>query len=164
MLLIFNNDNVRNSTKEKETMKKITLALGLLVTAAFTHAADPLNGTTWHTIDDTTNKPKAVVKFTEQSDGTLSAAIQSVVTPGEENACTRCEGTYHNKSLKGLTIVKNLKNVGGNNYEQGSILDPKTGKTYKLQGSLADGGKKLALRGYIGVAALGRNQTWVRVN
>lgn len=145
-------------------MKKIALALGLLVTTVFANAADPLDGTVWKTIDDKTKQAKAVVKFTEQSNGTLTASIQSVLTPGEENACKKCEGTYKNKSLKGLTIVRNLKNTGGTRYEGGSILDPQSGKTYKLKGNLAAGGKKLELRGFIGVAALGRNQTWVRAN
>lgn len=145
-------------------MKKIALALGLLATTVFANAADPLDGTVWKTIDDKTKQAKAVVKFTEQSNGTLTASIQSVLTPGEENACKKCEGTYKNKSLKGLTIVRNLKNAGGTSYEGGSILDPQSGKTYKLKGNLAAGGKKLELRGFIGVAALGRNQTWVRAN
>ncbi|EXA64229.1 hypothetical protein J504_2676 [Acinetobacter baumannii 348935] len=143
-------------------MKKITLMLGLLGLSALANAADPLNGTVWKTIDDETKQPKAIVKFTEQKNGTLSASIQSVLTPGEENACTKCEGPYHNKSLKGFTIVKGLKNTGGTSYDSGSILDPKSGKTYKLKGNLTDGGKKLELRGYIGVSALGRNQTWIR--
>ena len=143
-------------------MKKITLMLGLLGLSALANAADPLNGTVWKTIDDETKQPKAIVKFTEQKNGTLSASIQSVLTPGGENACTKCEGPYHNKSLKGLTIVKGLKNTGGTSYDSGSILDPKSGKTYNLKGNLTDGGKKLELRGYIGVAALGRNQTWIR--
>ena len=133
--------------------------LGLLGLSALANAADPLNGTVWKTIDDETKQPKAIVKFTEQKNGTLSASIQSVLTPGEENACTKCEGPYHNKSLKGLTIVKGLKNTGGTSYDSGSILDPKSGKTYKLKGNLTDGGKKLELRGYIGVSALCRNQT-----
>ena len=145
-------------------MKKITIALGLLGLMTFAHAADPLNGTVWKTIDDTTKQPKAIVKFTEQKNGTLSATIQSVLTKGEENSCTKCEGPYKDKSLKGLTIVRDLKNVGGTSYENGSILDPKTGKTYKLKGSLASGGQKLELRGYIGISALGRNQTWIRAN
>lgn len=145
-------------------MKKIVLALGLMSLAALANAADPLNGTTWKTIDDKTKQPKAIVKFTEQKNGTLSASIHSVLTPGEENACKKCEGPYHNKSLKGLRIVTGLKNVGGTSYENGSILDPQSGKTYKLKGQIADGGKKLELRGFIGVAALGRNQTWIRAN
>ena len=145
-------------------MKKIALAFGLLGLSAVANAADPLNGTVWKTIDDKTKQPKATVKFTEQKNGTLTASIQSILTPGEENACTKCEGPYHNKSLKGLTIVRGLKNTGGTSYDGGSILDPQTGKTYKLKGKLADGGKKLELRGFVGVAALGRNQTWVRAN
>jgi len=145
-------------------MKKIALALGLLGLTVLANAADPLNGTVWKTIDDKTKQPRAVVKFTEQKNGVLTASIQSILTPGEENACSKCEGPYHNKSLKGLTIVHGLKNAGGTSYEGGSILDPQTGKTYKLKGNIAAGGKKLELRGYIGVAALGRNQTWIRAN
>lgn len=145
-------------------MKKIALALGLLTATVFANAADPLNGTTWKTIDDETKQPRAVVKFTEQADGKLTASIQSILAKGEENACTQCTGKFKNKSLKGVTIVRNLKNVGGVNYEGGTILDPKTDKTYKLKGKIVEGGKKLELRGFIGVAALGRNQTWVRVN
>ncbi|MCA4790245.1 MULTISPECIES: DUF2147 domain-containing protein [Acinetobacter] len=145
-------------------MKKIALAFGLLGLSALANAADPLNGTVWKTIDDKTKQPKATVRFTEQKNGTLTASIQSILTLGEENACTKCEGPYHNKSLKGLTIVRGLKNTGGTSYDGGSILDPQTGKTYKLKGKLADGGKKLELRGFIGVAALGRNQTWIRAN
>ncbi|WP_139853484.1 DUF2147 domain-containing protein [Acinetobacter pullicarnis] len=143
-------------------MKKIVLALGLLTTAALANAADPLNGTLWKTIDDETKQPKALVKFTEQKNGTLSATIQAILVPGEENACTKCEGTYKNKSLKGVTIVQNLKKSSGNSYEGGTILDPKNGKSYKLKGELA--GNKLNLRGYIGVSLLGRDQTWVRAN
>ncbi|AOA59666.1 DUF2147 domain-containing protein [Acinetobacter larvae] len=143
-------------------MKKIALTLGLLAASVFANAADALNGTTWKTIDDETKQPRALVKFTEQSNGTLTATIQSILVAGEENACTKCEGAYKNKPLKGVTIVKNLKNVGGNKYDGGTILDPKTGKTYSLKGELA--GNKLNLRGFIGVSVLGRNQTWIRAN
>ena len=80
--------------------EKIALALGLIGMAAFANAADSLNGTVWKTIDDQTNKPKAVVKFTEQKDGTLTATIQNILTPGEENACTKCEGPYKTNRLK----------------------------------------------------------------
>ena len=145
-------------------MKKIALALGLFGATVLANAADPLNGTVWKTIDDKTNQPRAIVKFTEQKNGTLTASIQNVLTKGEENSCSKCEGPYHNKSLKGLTIVHNLKSVSSNHYDGGTILDPQSGKTYKLKGELADGGQKLKLRGYIGVSALGRNQTWVRAD
>ncbi|MCU4639981.1 DUF2147 domain-containing protein [Acinetobacter calcoaceticus] len=145
-------------------MKKIALAFGLLGLTTFANAADALNGSVWQTIDDETKQPKAIVKFTEQKDGTLTASIQKYLVAGQENACSKCEGPYHNKPLKGVTIVHGLKNVGGTSYDEGSIIDPKNGKTYKLKAEILEGGKKLKLRGYIGVAALGRNQTWIRTN
>ena len=148
-------------------MKKIALALGLIGFAAFANAADPLHGTTWKTVDDKTQKAKAIVKFTEQKNGTLTASIQQILTPGEENACSKCEGPYNGKSLKGLTIVHGLKNEkakGKESYVGGTILDPNSGKQYKLKGELTQGGQKLELRGFMGVSVLGRNQTWLRVN
>ena len=145
-------------------MKNMLLAFGLFGAAMAAHAADQLNGTVWQTIDDETKKPKAIVVFTEQKNGTLSASIQKVLTPGEENSCTNCEGPYKNKPLHGVTIVRGLKNVGGNQYDNGSILDPKNGKTYSLKGQLINGGKQLKIRGYLGFSALGRNQTWNRVH
>ena len=144
-------------------MKKLAVALTVLGMSVLANAADPLNGTVWKTIDDKTKQPKATVKFTERN-GVLTANIQSILTPGEESACKKCEGPYHNKSLKGLTIVQNLTAVGGGKYENGTILDPQSGKTYKLKGEIAEGGIKLNLRGFIGVSALGRNQTWIRAN
>ena len=69
-------------------MKKIALALGLIGMAAFANAADSLNGTVWKTIDDQTNKPKAVVKLRNRTE--LTATIQNILT-GEENG-TKCEG------------------------------------------------------------------------
>lgn len=145
-------------------MKKIAIMLGLMGFAAFANAADPLNGTTWKTIDDKTQKAKALVKFTEQKNGSLTASIQQILTPGEENACTKCDGPYKGKSLKGLTIVHGLKSTSTNNYDGGTILDPNSGKTYKLKGTLSSNGEKLELRGFVGVSMLGRNQTWVRAN
>ncbi|WP_298143356.1 DUF2147 domain-containing protein [uncultured Acinetobacter sp.] len=142
-------------------MKKLWVA-GLLGLASMANAADPLNGTVWKTMDEKTNKAKALVKFTEQKNGTLSASIQQVLTPGEENACSKCEGQYKNKSLKGLTIVHGLKTIGANNYEGGSIVDPNSGKTYKLKAQL--NGNNLQMRGFIGMSVLGRTQTWQRVN
>ncbi len=143
------------------SLKQCFSVIVLMGAAVLVHAADPLNGTTWKTIDDKTKQAKAIVKFTEQKDGTLSASIQQVLTAGEEKSCMKCEGTYHNKNLTGLTIVHHLKSMGGNSYGNGTILDPRTGKTYKLKAELV--GQSLNLRGYIGISALGRNQVWQRV-
>ena len=48
-------------------------------------------------------------------------------------------------------------------WDGGKILDPKTGKVYKVKLSmLKDGGQKLNVRGYIGFSCIGRSQVWER--
>lgn len=144
-------------------MKKFLLLAGVLL-AGSVHASDVLNGTVWKTIDDETKQAKSLIVFKEQPNGTLTGSIQKVFNVAEENACSLCEGTYHNKPLKGVVIAHGLKHIEANLYENGRILDPKNGKTYNLKAELMNNGKVLKVRGYIGVSLLGRNQTWVRVN
>jgi uncharacterized protein (DUF2147 family) len=60
-----------------------------------------------------------------------------------------------------MTILSGLKK-DGDEYAGGEILDPNNGKVYKSKMHLTDGGKKLSVRGYIGVPMLGRSQVWVR--
>ena len=61
----------------------------------------------------------------------------------------------------GLRILWDLSN-DGNGWSGGSILDPANGKTHKCQLSVEDGGRKLKVRGFIGVSLLGRTQYWLR--
>lgn len=144
-------------------MKKYLFLLLLSSFSVHSFAADKLNGTFWKTIDDETNQPRALIKFSEDKNGVLTANIEKILVPSEANKCTMCEGTYKNKSLIGLTIVKNLKNVGQNKYDKGSILDPQSDRTYRFSVIVSPDGEKLTARGYIGISAIGRNQTWYRV-
>ena len=144
-------------------MKKFAFVAlsSVLATSAF--AAD-LNNTQWRTVDDETGKAKALVEFSKSSNGTYTATIKKLLDPKAKTAvCTECSGSQKNKPMEGLDIVQNLKLDKGNKYTGGTILDPKSGKTYKMNAEMASNGKTLKVRGFIGVAALGRNQTWYRV-
>lgn len=146
-------------------MIKTTLSvIGFSLISTLALAADPLHGTKWKTIDDQTKKPLSVVQFTETSNGVLSAKIIDVLDASESNKCTKCEGKFHNKPLEGLQIVSGLKSTNKNLYDGGKITDPKNGKTYSFSAKLAPDGKTLSGRGYIGISALGRSQTWVRTH
>ncbi|WP_315856578.1 DUF2147 domain-containing protein [Rhizobium leguminosarum] len=61
----------------------------------------------------------------------------------------------------GLVILSGLKK-DGDEYTGGKILDPDNGKVYSSKIYLADEGKKLNVRGFIGVSLLGRSQVWER--
>ena len=51
-----------------------------------------------------------------------------------------------------------------NNYIDGDILESKTAKTYKDKATVTADGKRMRLRGYVGVSALGRTQVWIRTD
>ncbi|WP_300672666.1 DUF2147 domain-containing protein [Desulfoluna sp.] len=62
----------------------------------------------------------------------------------------------------GLKIAQGFFHVGGNDWENGHIYDPDNGKTYKCLMKLKKSGRQLKVRGFIGVALLGRNEYWTR--
>lgn len=68
------------------------------------------------------------------------------------------------KRLQGTTVINSLKLVESGKFKDGKILDPDSGRIYSLEGELVENGKKLRLRGYLGISALGRSQTWLRIN
>ncbi len=69
--------------------------------------------------------------------------------------------SLRNKPLLGLELLKGFEHKGGGSYEEGTIYDPKNGKTYSCKMTL--NGDKLKIRGYIGVSLLGRSEVWTRV-
>ena len=117
----------------------------------------------WTTIDDETKKPKSVITIYEEG-GKLFGKIEKLFRePNEEQnpLCDKCEGTLKNQPITGMVILRDLKK-DGDEWTGGTILDPANGKTYKAKIAVQDGGKKLKVRGYIGMALLGRTQHWVR--
>jgi uncharacterized protein (DUF2147 family) len=117
----------------------------------------------WKTIDDATGKPKSLVRITE-TNGELSGKIEKLFRePNEEQnpMCDKCEGAMKAQPIIGMTILTGLKK-DGDSWTGGHVTDPKNGKTYNAKVTPIDGGKKLEMRGYMGVPMLGRTQTWVR--
>ena len=129
--------------------------------SVFAQAATPVG--TWQTIDDQTGKPKALIRITE-ANGELRGRIEHLFrAPNEEQnpKCDKCEGELKDKPIVGMTILSGMK-PDGDEFNGGRILDPGNGKVYKSKMELVDGGRKLSVRGYIGMPLLGRTQTWVR--
>jgi uncharacterized protein (DUF2147 family) len=144
--------------------KRITAsALLLLCCTSLAWAADPSPAGLWKNIDDETGKPKALIRITE-SNGELSGKIEKLFREPDQDqnpVCAECTGELKDKPVVGMTILTGLKK-DGDGYTGGQILDPGNGKTYKSKLSIEDNGQKLKVRGYIGIPALGRTQTWVR--
>lgn len=62
-------------------------------------------------------------------------------------------------AIKGLRILKDFTYKGKNEWTNGTIYDPKNGKTYSCVITMKDE-NNLNIRGYVGVRALGRTDTW----
>ncbi|MCZ7497308.1 DUF2147 domain-containing protein [Agrobacterium tumefaciens] len=144
---------------KQAAMLAFTVSAVLAASGALANETSPVG--LWRNIDDATGKPRALVRIVE-SGGTLQGRVEKVfLAPDESPICTKCDGALKNSPVVGLVILKDLKKDGGE-YSGGTILDPDSGKVYSSKVRLTDGGKKLNVRGFVGVSLLGRSQTWVR--
>ncbi|MCH7314251.1 DUF2147 domain-containing protein [Acinetobacter sp. ANC 3882] len=143
--------------------KQIIGGIFLSIMSSFTFAED-ITGL-WQSIDDKTAAPKGLVEIRKEANGTYTGKIVKITpragyTPKE--TCVDCPAPYTNKPIVGLDVVTGLRYSEGLNYTNGRILDPNTGKIYSMKAKLSANGKRLHLRGYLGISALGRNQIWIR--
>lgn len=146
-------------------MSKLTLAVAMATSMiAGTAIAEDISGT-WKNIDDKTGSSKAILEIRQESNGTYTAKVVKVTprpgyTPKEH--CIDCPAPYTNKPILGMDVMKGLKHTDGTNYTGGKIIDPLSGKIYSCKAKLSANGKRLTLRGFVGVSALGRSQTWIK--
>ena len=64
--------------------------------------------------------------------------------------------------MLGLTLIKGMQRKGMS-YENGTIMDPRDGPVYRAFMKLSPDGKQLEVRGFLGIALLGRSQIWNRL-
>ncbi len=139
----------------------LVLAAALVTSGALAESTSPIG--LWKNIDDASGKPRALIRIAE-SNGTLQGKIEKVFPgPSEDRnpKCKKCEGALKNVPVIGLVILSGLKKDGAE-YTGGKILDPDNGKVYSAKIQMTDAGKKLNVRGYVGVSMLGRSQIWLR--
>ena len=120
----------------------------------------------WRTISDTNGEPRALIEIVEAGDGTMEAYVRDSLVPGEDpmRPCTECKGELEGAPMLGMRIMWDMEpdEDDEGKWRGGRILDPDTGNVYKSKFELQGGGEALRVRGYIGISALGRSQTWER--
>ena len=147
---------------------RLAIAAGLLLGAGAAFAAADTPAGTWKQVDDATGKPTSIIQITE-TDGKLQGKVLQVMNESPDDVardgsppkCTQCSGTNKDQPIIGMTIMWDVSK-DGDVWNGGKILDPKTGKIYKVKLTLSNAGQKLDVHGYIGFALLGRSQTWDR--
>ncbi|WP_031427993.1 DUF2147 domain-containing protein [Flavimarina sp. Hel_I_48] len=142
-------------------MKKNILLLSVLLFSMVNLMAQDVTGK-WKTIDDQTGDAKSIVEIYKQ-DGKVYGKIVELINPKKKNAkCTECPGDDKGKPLTGLMIIRGLEK-DGDEYSDGKILDPISGKLYKCYIAL-ENPDRLKVRGYVGFSLLGRTQYWSRLD
>ena len=142
-------------------MIRILLIFAMFLFAPLSFANDSPVGL-WKTIDDKTHKPRSIVRIVEEN-GEFKGIVEKGLVEGEsaDRVCDKCDPPRKGQKILGMTFMWGLKK-DGNEFKGGEILDPDNGKIYKCKMKLVDGGKKLNVRGYIGISLIGRTQTWRR--
>ena len=67
------------------------------------------------------------------------------------------------RPLLGVTLLQGFTSAGAGVWKNGTIYDPNSGKTYRCKLTLV-ASDKLKVRGYLGVALVGRTEVWTRQN
>jgi len=116
----------------------------------------------WKTFDDKTGRAKSIVQIAEENGELTGKVLEVLESPeGPHPRCRPCEGERKDQPVEGMTILWGAKKNGAS-WEDGEILDPENGKIYHVILTLLGSGQKLAVRGYIGIPAIGRRQIWQR--
>ncbi|NML18883.1 DUF2147 domain-containing protein [Azohydromonas caseinilytica] len=143
-------------------MRKAFVTAALLACASAAWAQGTPVGL-WRTIDDATGQAKSLVRITE-SGGVLTGRVEQLLDPAQaERRCSACSDERKDQPVQGMTILRNVRQEEPGQWGGGDILDPNNGKVYKVRLRPEADGSRLVVRGYIGLPALGRSQTWQRV-
>jgi uncharacterized protein (DUF2147 family) len=152
--------------------KSLTALAGLaLAGLAASRAASPAMNADrsavglWQAVNSETHRPTGWFAITEHDGVYTGTLVKMFLRPGQDPkvVCNACRGDRHAQPWLGLQIIRGMKAEGENSYEGGTILDPRDGNVYDAMMELSPDGQTLTVRGYLGIALLGRNEYWTRL-
>ncbi len=144
-------------------MKKLIVLflLGIYAVAGFAQDADKIVGVWWN--DEKTTKIEV-----KKKDGKYIGTIIYMIPEKYENGQPpkdkeNPDESLRNRSIVGLQILSGFEyNPKKNEWKDGSIYDPKSGKTYDCYAWL-ENDELLKLKGFVGgMRWLGRSSEWYR--
>ncbi|MCY6411440.1 DUF2147 domain-containing protein [Acinetobacter sp. VNH17] len=149
----------------KNLLKKCFVGVTLLFSSIAIYAT-PIEGY-WKSVDDRTGEQLSIVEIRKGNDGLYHGKIVYRYPNPHGVAlshCVKCPAPYTNQPILGLEILSELKDDPNNPnaYIDGKIMEPTSGRVYKGKAVVTSDGKRLRMRGYMGISVLGRTVVWIR--
>ena len=114
----------------------------------------------WKTVDES-GEEKSIIEIFERNDKVYGKIVRIFTQEDPDPICDQCpsDDPRFGKKIIGMEIIKDMVK-DGEEYSQGTILDPQDGKIYRCR--IWTEGASLKVRGYWG--PFYRTQTWKKVD
>jgi len=114
----------------------------------------------WKTVDES-GEEKSIIEIFERNDKVYGKIVRIFTQEDPDPICDQCpsDDPRFGKKIIGMEIIKDMVK-DGEEYTQGTILDPQDGKIYRSR--IWTEGADLKVRGYWG--PFYRTQTWKKVD
>ena len=137
--------------------------LGMLLLSTPLEAATPTAAGLWAQADNDGRVGGWFLLY--ENNGVFEGALAKMFPkPGEDPnpICTKCSGDQKNQPSLGLVMIKGMQR-NGLVYENGTILDPRSGAVYHAKMEVSPDGQQLTVRGYVGIPLFGKSVVWTRL-
>lgn len=139
-------------------MKYLLAITSALLLSSFTPGHEAILGEWYNGAQDAT-----ILLY--ESNGKVMGKINWIKEPNEDGKPKvdkhNPDPAKRNTPALGLLIMRHFEKIKDGYWENGTIYDPKNGKTYKCNLTLKDK-DHLDVRGYVGFSMLGRTENWTK--